>query len=147
MSKIRRILCPVDFSEPSDAALRYADDLAQGLGAELLLVHVYQLPFYPFQEGEGYGEDLKRQVAEDIEKAIGERVATVQSPAKVKNVEGIPHAEITRLASEEDVDLVVMGTHGRTGLDHFLIGSVAERVVRTSSVPVLTVPQNVVEIG
>ena len=87
-------------------------------------------------------DQLRVDVERDAEKAV-DHVAAEADRAGVnatRAVEpGVPHEEILQYAREHDIDLIVMGTHGRTGLDHVLIGSVAERVVRTSSTPVLTV--------
>jgi nucleotide-binding universal stress UspA family protein len=142
--EIRQILAPTDFSEFSKYALEYAYELARKFGAKLLLLHVVELPAFPI---EGYVpqrvgvpliEDLKRQwslelegilpVAEGIKIEITRRVVT-----------GTPYRKIVEIAEAEKVDLIVMATRGRTGLSHLVMGSVAERVVRTASCPVLTI--------
>jgi len=143
MPTIERILCPVDFSETSEHALRYAIDLATRLDASVLIVHAYQLPAYALPDGgilarPEFAVDLTTQIQEFLDKLV-ERYSAHGVVLRDRLVEGMPYVEINRVAAEEKVDLVVMGTHGRTGVKHLLLGSVAERVVRTSSVPVLTV--------
>lgn len=142
MPEIRRILCPVDFSEPSETALDYAIDLAKKFGADVQLVHVYQLPVYALPDGAMMaGPEFTTKVTTELSRALTE-LAEGKSGVKLEThlVEGIPYKEVVRLSEELKADLVVMGTHGRTGLKHLLLGSVAERVVRSSKVPVITVP-------
>jgi len=142
MPEIKRILCPVDFSETSDYALEYALDLARRLGASLSLLHVCQLPAHPLDAGDmfpleefesEYVTRFGKQLDELVEKYSGQGVELSGNIAT-----GIPYDEIDQCANDLQADLIVMGTHGRTGLAHMLVGSVAERVVRTSRVPVLT---------
>jgi nucleotide-binding universal stress UspA family protein len=144
--RIKKILCPVDFSNHSERALRFALGLAEQLGAMVDVLHVYHVPFYapPHQPVEAvqamsdrYG-DLGREALDELLDLPRHSRFDVRVSGSL--VEGKPHEEICRFADEKDVDIVVIGTHGRTGLARLLMGSVAERVVRTSSVPVLTVP-------
>ncbi len=140
---VQRILCPVDFSEPSGHALDYALDLAQALGAELHLMHAYQLPVYALPDGALIpSAELAASVSTDAQRAFDQLMARIPEGVSVTPhlTEGSPHVEIQRLVSELDIDMVVMGTHGRTGFARLLMGSVAERVVRTCPVPVLSVP-------
>jgi universal stress protein A len=137
-----KILCPVDFSEPSREALVAAADLARTFDASLTLVHVYQLPLAAVPEmsvdPELYGMMGKRadeELARLTQEALGLGVRRVEST----RLEGVAWDVIVKLARDGRVDLVVMGTHGRTGLRHALLGSVAERVVRHASCPVLVV--------
>jgi nucleotide-binding universal stress UspA family protein len=142
MPEIRRILCPVDFSEPSETALDYAIDLAKKFGADVQLVHVYQLPVYALPDGAMMaGPEFTTKVTTELSRALAE-LAKGKTGVTLEThlVEGIPYKEVVRLSEELKADLVVMGTHGRTGLKHLLLGSVAERVVRSSKVPVITVP-------
>lgn len=142
MPEIRRVLCPVDFSRHSDHAVRFAVDLAQKLGADVHLLHVYQLPVYALPDGAMMaGPEFTVKVTTELQKALTE-LAKKLEPVKVEThlVEGVPYREIVRMTDELGADLVVAGTHGRTGLRHLLLGSVAERVVRSSKVPVITVP-------
>ena len=142
MPEIRRILCPVDFSEPSETALDYAIDLAKKFGADVQLVHVYQLPVYALPDGAMMaGPEFTTKVTTELSRALTELAESKTGvPLETHLVEGIPYKEVVRLSEELEADLVVMGTHGRTGLKHLLLGSVAERVVRSSKVPVVTVP-------
>jgi nucleotide-binding universal stress UspA family protein len=142
MAEIRRIVCPVDFSEPSEHALAWAADLARDFGAELHLLHVYQLPIYALPDGALMaGPEFTTRVTGELQKAMAERVVRYGLPEdRTHLVEGVPWREIARMADELGASMIVMGTHGRTGLKHLLMGSVAERVVRTSNVPVVTVP-------
>jgi nucleotide-binding universal stress UspA family protein len=145
MPTIRRILGPVDFSETSEHAADYATALARQLGASLHFVHAWQMPIYAFPDGAVIlGPDVVAKITTDLQRsldAVVERHRDRELDVKAHLVEGIADREISRLAHELGADLVVMGTHGRTGLPHLLLGSVAERVVRTSHVPVLAVPR------
>jgi nucleotide-binding universal stress UspA family protein len=142
---VKRILCPSDFSDCSRAALEFAIELAQRLGASVRLVHVFQLPQYAgFEDGltmAAASADIfisLRKKAEEQLNAELERCRAAGVAATAEQVDGAPHAEIVKLSAE--VDLVVMGTHGRTGLPRLVLGSTAERVVRLAKSPVLTVP-------
>jgi nucleotide-binding universal stress UspA family protein len=141
----RKFLVPTDFSEGSRAALAMALELARPLGASLTLVHVYQIPFYPLPDGGAIIAPPETAAA-----IVGQAEAELRRTAReaqrgndlvidARTVEGVPFSQIVRLAEEGRYDLVVMGTHGRTGLGHLLLGSVAEKVVRASHIPVLTV--------
>ncbi|MFW5876014.1 MAG: universal stress protein [Myxococcota bacterium] len=140
---VSRILSPVDFSETSDHALEYAIELARGLGAELHLLHVYQLPMYSMPDGALLaGPDVATRIMDTAREsldALAQRLADRGVTIERHLTEGVPHQEIERVAKDIGADMVVMGTHGRTGLGHLLLGSVAERVVRTVPAPVLTV--------
>jgi nucleotide-binding universal stress UspA family protein len=140
----QRILCPVDFSETSEKAMQDAAELARTLSARLTLLHVYQLPGYTLPEGPAFArpEVLARhavEVNEELSK-LKERIAReARIAVDAAAVLGDPAPEILRFARDRRQDLIVMGTHGRTGLPHALIGSVAERVIRKAPCPVLTV--------
>lgn len=139
---IDRVLCPVDFSPGSERALEFAVDLADRLGAKIHVLHVYQLPVYALPDGALVpGPDFASRLMDDVHTALGEMSARHPEAELITSmVEGVPHQQILQACRNDRIDLVVMGTHGRTGLEHFLVGSVAERVVRTSRVPVVTVP-------
>ena len=143
MIKIGRILCPVDFSETSKRAFEYALALAAQLGAEVDVIHVFQLPAYTMPEGGfEFTLDFETELANQLQQQLDGFVKQPAEPSvKVTTAlcEGVPYVEIALAAKERKADLIVIGTHGRTGLAHLLIGSVAERVVRTSEVPVLSV--------
>lgn len=140
-TSIRRVLCPVDFSEPSTHAYEYAVGLASALGAELHLAHAYQLPVYALPDGAMMPTaEVAAAVSTEAQKSL-DALPTPEGVTVHRHLtEGVPHKEIERLVDEYDIDLVVMGTHGRTGIARLLVGSVAERVVRTCPVPVVTVP-------
>jgi nucleotide-binding universal stress UspA family protein len=145
MSRIRRILHPSDFSRASGAAFMKAVDMAKANRAELLVVHVLT-PVMPMV-GDGYVspkvyEEIeatsRSQAQAQLDRLLGKaRKAGVR--AKGLLMEGVPHEQITRAARSKRADLVVIGTHGRTGLAKFFLGSVAGRVVSISPCPVLTV--------
>jgi len=142
--KIERIVCAVDFSDFSDYAQRYAVGLAEVFGADLRLVHVVELPFLPTYSLAGV-PDLclpVEQVEESARLRMQEAVDTCR--ADHPNTEGevrlgSAFVEVISYAREIDADLIVVGTHGRTGLTHMLIGSVAEKIVRKAPCPVLSV--------
>jgi nucleotide-binding universal stress UspA family protein len=141
---IRLILAPTDFSEFSKQAVESALELAHAFGAKLLLLHVVELPAYPIEGfvpasmGTTLLEDLERQASLDLARVLPEPPnATAEVLRQV--VVGTPYRKIVEVAEAEKVDLIVMTTHGRTGLSHLVMGSVAERVVRTAPCPVLTI--------
>ena len=140
---VKKILCPVDFSSRSDAALAYASSLAAEADAFLHIVYVDEgSPTYV----PGYSEfGYIPEPAIDWERAQRERLAHVKPTADVpydtRFLFGNPGKEILHCADREDVDLIVLGSHGRTGLSRLLMGSVAEAVMRRAKCPVLTVKQ------
>ena len=141
MISLKRILVPTDFSEPSSRALTYACELARRFSAELHLLHVAVPPVMPTPYMGTVGDEIFHP-----EKAAQKHLDAMENPefesvAPIERVvrTGTPFVEIVRHAKENDIDLIVMGTHGRTGLVHALIGSVAEKVVRKAPCPVLTV--------
>ena len=138
-----RILCPTDFSEPSAGALEFAASLAERLGAELHLLHVYHLPLYALPQvmplpTPDFAAELARAVNASLA-ALVEQLAGRGISAVPHLAEGVPYEVIVDKAVELGAEQIVMGTHGRTGLGHALLGSIAERVVRASPVPVTTV--------
>jgi nucleotide-binding universal stress UspA family protein len=141
----KRICCPIDFSDASRAAMEVAADLARRHGAELVLLHAYPIPGYTFPDGSVVASPkMMQELAEGAERHLeewrleAERLVGAPRVGKAKAI-GEPAAEIVGYAKDERVDLLVLGTHGRTGLEHALMGSVAERVVRRAHCPVLTV--------
>ncbi len=141
---IKRILVPVDFSAPSRAALWRASELAATLGASVELLHVLDLPEPQLMTGRGYvpiPPEYRQELVRQAEAHLKEWLETANVPATVQHAlgEGRPSVEIVSYSREHGIDLIVMGTHGRGGVSHLLIGSVAERVVRTAPCPVMTV--------
>ncbi len=140
----RKILVATDFSEPSDAARRMAVELARRLGAELEIVHVEEpLPAYAFAEGPlpdlpRLQEEVRSWAERELEQQAKEaRDAGV--PVTTAILVGTPANAIVETARTDGADLIVVGSHGRTGLERVLLGSVAERIVRNAPCPVLTV--------
>lgn len=136
--------CPVDFSEPSREAMHLAADLASTSGARLILLYVRSLPPLAFAEAPSFTtEELLEQADELAERSLAEwrneALARGAPVVQTRSLIGVPHAEILRFAQENDLDLLVMGTHGRTAFMHAVLGSVAEKVVRRAPCPVLTV--------
>lgn len=142
MRQIRTILVPVDFSPCSRAALDFGLQLARRFDASLWLLHAYVLPAYAFSEGVAIGPDLAENLANDARKGLERIRDDLQEsvvPVSVASVAGSPAEVIVEWAQTHGIDLIVMGTHGRSGLQHLLAGSVAERVVRVAHCPVVTV--------
>jgi len=140
MITLERILVPTDFSECSETARSYAAELAKRFTSELHLLHVVApmaLPGYvgPIPEQLLHPEEGARQALEQWSEPAFEDAKDVVRTV----ITGTPFVEIVRCAREQDVDLIVMGTHGRSGVTHMLIGSVTEKVVRKAPCPVLTV--------
>lgn len=144
----RTILVPTDFSSCADAAVSLARRIAFEHNARLVLLHVgfagAGLGLHTVVRPEGHAEGItvERYLQEGAMRELegqAARLIAKSVPCTFKVAFGTPHEAIVESIEQTDADLVIMGTHGRTGLAHMLIGSVAERVVRTSPVPVLTV--------
>jgi nucleotide-binding universal stress UspA family protein len=146
MIAMKRILLPTDFSDPSANAARYAQALAETFRAALIVMHVIEEPYlYGWVPPEG-GALATPFLREEVEARAWERLRQVIPEADRAKCDadlvmrtGSPFVEICRYAREQQIDLIVMGTHGRGPLAHMLMGSVAERVVRKAPCPVLTV--------
>ena len=142
MVTLKKILCPVDHSECSYLALKYAISLALKDEAKLYLMHVidsrlydteiYKLSPYKLNEID------ESRIRTDLMKSLPEGTMDVLEVETIV-VKGVPFNEIINAATKINVDLIVIGTHGRTGLSHVMLGSVAEKVVRKATCPVLTV--------
>jgi nucleotide-binding universal stress UspA family protein len=144
MIRVSRMLCPVDFGSNAEEAFDMALSLAADFEAELLLVHVSEpapaLPFYSAEADDQAVEPVSHPIETDDELLpLLRRAKSRGVTADGRVLEGVPHREIVRCADEWRADMIVMGTMGRTGLVHALVGSTAERVVRKASCPVLTV--------
>jgi nucleotide-binding universal stress UspA family protein len=140
----KRICCPIDFSDASRAAMEVASDLARRTGASLVLLHAYPIPGYTFPDGSIVAspkmmQDLADQAERHLEEWRADAAKLAGGPVATQKAIGEPAAEIVTFAKSAGVDLVVVGTHGRTGLEHALMGSVAERVVLRAHCPVLSV--------
>jgi universal stress protein A len=141
---IQRILAPTDFSELSKQGLTSALELAETFGAKLLLLHVVEPPPYPVegimpsQLGATLLDDLERQASNDLVQMLSETHGHIVEVTR-RVVVGIPYRKIVEVAEDEKSDLIVMTTHGRTGLSHLVMGSVTEKIVRTAPCPVLTI--------
>lgn len=144
MIVVKRILCPTDFSEQSSQATKYSLAFAKQFNAELHLLHILEVhagstplfgaglaPLPRVQESKQQADvELARML--DSDQCSGIRVVR-------KTTDGVPFVEIISYARANDIDMIIMGTHGRSGVTHMMIGSVAERVVRKAPCPVLTV--------
>ena len=146
MIPLKRILVPTDFSDHSERAAAYAAELARRFEAEQVhCLHVVDIPADLLATSgyymTGQSEQFIEQAREESQKSLREFVAKHLNDLPVETVflEGRPFVEIIRYARDKDVQLIVIATHGRTGLKHALFGSVAEKVVRKAPCPVLVV--------
>jgi nucleotide-binding universal stress UspA family protein len=142
MITLKQVLVPTDFSTPSEVAVNYARELTKAFDAKLHILHVMDSSVYPV--GEWYVPPPT--LYDDMEKDARERLQNLLSDqdrdrfkAELVTRRGSPFVEIVRYAKSRNIDLIVMGTHGRGPIAHMLMGSVAEKVVRKSPCPVLTV--------
>jgi nucleotide-binding universal stress UspA family protein len=139
----KKLLVPVDFDDPSERALTYAVAFAKALGADITVLHAYEIPYYGFPEGALIvTSEMTARVLEGAQAGLAgllEKHAKSGVPMKGLVREGSPADEIEKAVHDTGADLVVMGTHGRHGWKRALLGSVTERVTRTSSRPVLVV--------
>ncbi|MFB6165995.1 MAG: universal stress protein [Haloarculaceae archaeon] len=136
-----RILLPTDGSAGMRRVIDHAADLAAAHDALIHALYVVDSGSYASLPMETAWDGIAGMLREEGETALAavERVVGERAPVETATVDGSPSRDIVSYAREQDCDLVVMGTHGRGGIDRLLIGSVAERVVRTSDVPVMTV--------
>jgi len=148
--KLSKILVAVDYSACSKHALEYAGFLAQGMGAELHLLHAWDRPYYAREQDLviGRGGGTPRTLTEVLEETAQEDMRAFIASASIPDGVTVHHTVSSGAVASVVVehlkngnhDLLITGTHGRTGFKHLLLGSVAERLVRVSTVPVLTVP-------
>ncbi len=140
---MRKILCSADFSKASEAAFPYAKVLALNGGAEVYLLHVIEPYILPIEYGLApmpYAEiedEIKTNTTAQLEKIAKKYFRGVKTKTLIRW--GLVSSTILDLTKREKIDLIVMGTHGRTGLSHVFLGSTAEKIVRLASCPVLTV--------
>ena len=142
--QIKTILFPTDFSNGARAAMDHAVSLAMDYQAKLILLYVIQ----DISIAEWYipstlavadrTEDMRKSASQEMDKWVADVSAKVNDVEKMV-ARGVPFVEIIKTAKEKSADLIVIGTHGRTGIDHLLFGSTAEKVVRKAACPVLTV--------
>jgi nucleotide-binding universal stress UspA family protein len=151
---IRRILVPVDFSAGALQGLEYATDLLSAGKAELIVLHVVE-PVYYATPADLYGASANlSMLLEEQQRVAAEQLALLARRLKQRRIRvrtvlqtGSPYQIIIETAEKLAVDLIVMATHGRTGLSHLLMGSVAEKVVRAAQCPVLTVRSYAKKVG
>jgi nucleotide-binding universal stress UspA family protein len=145
MLPIKKICCPTDFSEPAHEALKVACEMATHFKAELILVHVvtpipvipihddptsFNLPLYEKEMEQSAEKSLKKMQQEKVSQSIQSRTAVIQ---------GDPATQIVNLADTENMDMIIIATHGFTGWRKFMFGSVTEKVIRFANCPVLSI--------
>jgi nucleotide-binding universal stress UspA family protein len=142
--QVKKILVPIDFSEYSKSALKYATSFAEIFHSELVLVYVIEPVIYPpdFSMGQisipAVDLEMDKRAKEELEKlAQTEFNSSIKVTTMVKT--GKPFVEIIETAKEEEVDLIIISSHGHSGVEQILFGSTAEKVVRKSTCPVLTI--------
>ena len=143
MVNIKNILCPIDYSVYSEMALKYAIEFAEKYQAKLYLMHVLDIRVYDINDPDLYNvniidEETINKLRERLLKCVNEDTKNKISVEAII-IQGVPFAEIIKSDKECKIDLIVLGTHGRTGLSHAIMGSVAEKVVRKAPCPVLTI--------
>lgn len=139
----RQILVPIDFSDGSNRAIAQAVQLAGALGASIELFHAYQLPVFALPDSSvtvspTYVADLTDRAQKELDRQR-DRLTAEGLTVTTQLLEGNPADAIVERATAVNAQMIVIGTHGRSGFRRFLLGSTTERVVRTSTVPVLTV--------
>jgi len=139
----RKILCAVDFSDFTDEIIEYAVDIAKKFQSELHLLHVipninYFTPYESFLTPENLVA-IERNIEGEVEKDFEKIMKKADLPIKKIVKTGVIFVEIIDYAKLESIDLIVMGTHGRSTIEHMIMGSVAEKVVRKAHCPVLTI--------
>lgn len=145
MPGFKTIVVPTDFSPASERAIMHARELAERFGASVLLLHVVEDPYAAAAWSEAFlampdiREPLRQEALKRLEEAAS---AFAGLPTTMEAVVGTPAATIVKAAADRSADLIVMGTHGRSGVAHLLLGSVAERVIRLAPCPVLTVRES-----
>ncbi len=145
VGRVETILVPVDFSEHSAKAVTYAKEIAETTGARLQILHSIEEPVYPYFYAPAGDFSLAQELEvlrEKTDEALDKLIYDTPGPevqAEKYVVSGTPSVEITRFAEDEGSDLIIIPTHGLTGLERMLLGSTAERVVRMATCPVLAI--------
>jgi nucleotide-binding universal stress UspA family protein len=143
MSSMKKLLVAVDLSEPSKQVIETAVRLATALGGSVELVHVREPFVYAMAGQYGPSSEQEQALVAWIDRALaeaGDRLNQARVPCVTTSLYGSPAREIVAHADKIGADLIVVGTHGRGGLTHAVLGSVAERIVQKAKRPVLTVP-------
>src|SRR5262245_35574503 len=143
MIKVKTVLVPTDFSDCSEAAVKYGYALAEAFGATIHLLNVVPDPYAMPWAADAFAAPIGDMITDwetEAKRRLVETVPTASpAPSVLKTLVGLPSSSIVLYAEQHHVDLIVLGTHGRGPIGHMLLGSVAERVVRTAPCPVLTV--------
>ena len=139
---LKRILVPIDFSECSRKAIEYGVAFAGEFKSEILCLHAIEIPYGTGEAGivletEAFNKRLREEAEQQAVVFLQNQAASPSQECAIKL--GTPYREIIRMADEREIDLIIVGTHGRSGIRHFLLGSTAERVVRHAHCPVLVV--------
>jgi nucleotide-binding universal stress UspA family protein len=138
-----RILVPVDFSDNSKKALQYAIPFAEQFKASITVLYVVEPAVFPSDFGFGQMSfpDVEREMVDKAETELRKIVDELRTSVAIVPVvlSGIPFVEVTGYADENDIGLIILATHGRTGVEHILFGSTAEKIIRKSPCPVLVV--------
>jgi len=148
MEQIKKILVPIDFSDYSKNALKYAAQFAKQFNAKIYLIYVVEPMIYPadFSMGQvaipSTDIDLHSRAEEELKK-LAKDIINGNSQVEIFIKTGKPFVEIIEAASANDIDLIIIATHGHTGVEHLLFGSTAEKVVRKAPCPVLTLREPV----
>ena len=148
MEQIKNILVPIDFSDYSKNALKYAAQFAKKFSAKIYLIYVVEPMIYPadFSMGQvaipSTDIDLHSRAEEELNK-LSKEIINGSLPVEILIKTGKPFVEIIEAASANDIDLIIIATHGHTGVEHLLFGSTAEKVVRKAPCPVLTLREPV----
>jgi nucleotide-binding universal stress UspA family protein len=139
---MKTILVAVDFSDSSEAALAYAVELSKPFGARLVVMHSYELPVYGFPDGALVASvEVATRIMQGAQTGLDAMVERYKKDTRLDTIvrQGVPWEEVRSVAEEVDADMIVIGTHGRKGIARALLGSVAEKILRTSTRPVLTI--------
>lgn len=142
--KVERLLFPTDFSEGSRNALHYAVDLARHYNAKLYILHViYDIAratesHIPHISADEIYNEMTKWAMNELERCCVEEIRGLTDVEKVV-IKGVPHEEIVKFASDKKIDMIVMGTYGRTGIQKLIFGDTAEKVVKRAPCPVMTV--------